>query len=362
MPVKMNHKDEILTATRELSNWPRTLRIYLEICAHCGNCKDACHVYRASPDKRRNPAWRAGRLSSFYKSQTSPLHRLLGRKQFTDQEIDQWARDFYECTACRRCAQYCPFGIDNSVITRRARSILHTLGKTPKKLLETQDISDRFGNDEGASKEALLDSLTFLEQEILEEKGVAVRFPVDQEADYLFVPPSSDIFSSPETLMGCAMFFHATGLNWTMCSQAFDGANFGLHTGDDAFTKRKSGLLNTACRTLKAKTLVMGECGHALRVAKKVLPSFLEATSLRDREHLRTGGPVHPRWRHQTGSFHEHHACHLSRSLQLHTDLQHRFRTATGPEGVRAELHRDGTERLRQLVLRRRRRLGSARR
>ncbi len=161
-------------------------------------------------------------------------------------------------------------GIDNSVITRKARSILHSIGLTPRKISVTQEASDRFGNGESISSSTAIEIIGFLEGELLSEYGVPIRIPVNRKADILFVTSSGDILSHPESLMGCAVFFHAAGLDWTMSSHAFDAANFGLFTGDDAHMKRKNKLLHEASLDLGVKKLVIGECGHAYRVATQI--------------------------------------------------------------------------------------------
>ena len=266
--------DAVLAAVRDIRGESRALQLYLEICARCGTCAQVCHVYQGRRSRRANPARRSDHLRSLYKLANSPLRRALRRVRFSDAERDTWAREFYECSGCRRCARFCPLGIDNSVITRKARAILHSLGKSPKKIAETQRISDRYGNDEGQPVPAFFESIRFLEEEMLEESGIPVKIPVDQPTDYLFVPASADLLSYPDTLMGCAYFFHAAGLSWSMSSRSFDSANFGLFSGDDEHMKRKARMMVDSCVALGAKTLVIGECGHATRVAKRFLPTF----------------------------------------------------------------------------------------
>ena len=58
------------------------------------------------------------------------LGRLAGARDFDPAGFEEWKDIFYSCTTCRRCAQFCPFGIDNSVITRKGRTILDGLGRT----------------------------------------------------------------------------------------------------------------------------------------------------------------------------------------------------------------------------------------
>lgn len=271
--------EKAINAVKAIKDGPRALQLYMDICAKCGTCAEQCHVSMANPDRRTNPAARSDLIRKLYKEDGSMLAMLGGlfsnnKERLTTEDLETWARDFYECTGCRRCAKFCPFGIDNSVITRKGRAILHALNMSPKMMAETQEISDKFGNDEGQGYKAFMNAVQFLESELEEEHGVPVKIPVDQEADILFVPASADLISFPETQMGSASFFHAAGLSWTMSSEAFDGANFGLFTGDDAHMKRKNKILHDACLKLKVKTLVIGECGHAYRVAKRIGGTF----------------------------------------------------------------------------------------
>jgi len=53
-----------------------------------------------------------------------------------------------------------------------------------------------------------------------------------------------------------------------MSYEACDAANMGLFTGDDPYMKAKNKVLHDACMKLGVKKLVIGECGHAYRIAK----------------------------------------------------------------------------------------------
>lgn len=250
--------DRAATAVAAMRHGPRSLQLALETCARCGQCATQCQVSLASPARRVNPAHRAQLLRDVYH----------GRRTLDRETLAEWARDFYECTGCRRCAVFCPLGLDNSVVTRKARAILGELGLTPCRITATQEASDRRGNNEGATVAAIRDMIAFLEEELLEEHGVAIRIPLDEPAEFFFATASSEIMGRPENLMGCATFFHAAGIPWTLSTRAFDAANFGLFSGDDAHMRRKNERLHQACLELGAKALVIGECGHAYRVAK----------------------------------------------------------------------------------------------
>lgn len=245
-------------AVADMAHGPRALQLALDVCVSCGRCAEACHISRADAAPRLLPARRARLLRDAFRRGRGPDQKTL----------PVWMRDFYECTCCRRCAVFCPLGLDNAVLVRQARAILHAMGLTPCRIAATQEASDARGNNEGASPGAIRDMIRFLEGELGEEHGAAIRIPLDAPAEVLFATASSEIMARPENLMGCATFFHVAGIPWTLSSRAFDAANFGLFSGDDAHMHRKNKLLHDACLELGAKRLVIGECGHAYRVAK----------------------------------------------------------------------------------------------
>ena len=246
------------TAVGNMRNGPRALQLALEICVGCGRCATACHNSLTDAQPRFHPVHRAELLRKAYRRGRGP----------DAAELAVWMRDFYECSCCRRCAVYCPLGLDNAVLTRAARAVLGDLGLTPCPIAATQQASDARGNNEGASEAAIRDMIRFLEGELREEHGAAIRIPLDARADVLFATASSEIMARPENLMGCATFFHLAGIPWTLSIKAFDAANFGLFSGDDAHMRRKNALLHEACLETGARRLVIGECGHAYRVAK----------------------------------------------------------------------------------------------
>ena len=53
------------------------LKTWLEICAHCGMCAEACHFYMATQDERYTPTYKFEPLRRFYKRQVSPLRWLI---------------------------------------------------------------------------------------------------------------------------------------------------------------------------------------------------------------------------------------------------------------------------------------------
>ena len=85
----------------------------------------------------------------------------------------------------------------------------------------------------------------------------------------LLVTPSADFFSEPhvESLIGYAKVFHAAGIRWTLSSKASEAGNFGLFIGNYEQMRNISLRVKEAAQELGVKRIVVGECGHAWRVA-----------------------------------------------------------------------------------------------
>jgi Fe-S oxidoreductase len=268
-------REAVTKACAGIDNGPRVLKLYMEMCARCGTCADQCPVYRGDPTELRNPAVRSDLIRAVFKKQKTVsgkiLGGLVGAGEF-DGDMEKFVSAFYECTGCRRCATFCPMGIDNSVITRKGRAIADQLGWTPERLQKVIQISLQTGNTDGANPAALKETVKFLEEEIKDDCGVDVKIPYDVVgAEVFFVPPSGDLLVNPEAVMGIAKVFHKLGVSWTLSSRAFDGANYGLFTGDDKSMKEDNKLYVEETKHLRAKTLMMGECGHAYRIMKFIM-------------------------------------------------------------------------------------------
>jgi Fe-S oxidoreductase len=283
-PAKISKTDparlveEVVSAIAAIKGGPKVLKLYMEMCARCGTCSVQCPVYYGSPERKYNPTLRSDLIRSVYKKHNTVSGKLLGgvvgARDFKTEDLEQWIEDSYSCTGCRRCATYCPFGIDNSVITRKIRGILDKAGLTPETMRKVVEISLKTRNTDGASPQAFKAAIAFLEEEMHDEHGIDIRIPIDVVgADYFYVPPSGDVLVNPEATMGLAKVFHVLGMSdkWTMSSTCFDGANYGLFTGNDADMKADNKPYVEEAKRLKCKTLLMGECGHAYRIMKMMM-------------------------------------------------------------------------------------------
>ena len=85
----------------------------------------------------------------------------------------------------------------------------------------------------------------------------------------LLVTPSADFFAEPhvESLIGYAKVFHAAGISWTLSRKASEAGNFGMFIGNYEQLRKIALRIREAALELGVKRIVVGECGHAWRVA-----------------------------------------------------------------------------------------------
>ncbi|NNM03748.1 MAG: (Fe-S)-binding protein, partial [Gemmatimonadetes bacterium] len=276
--TKEEVKQTVVDSISAIKDGPRSMRMYMEMCAKCGTCASVCPVYYGKSEKRFNPAERTDIIRRIYNKYNTTSGKLFGKlagaEDFDPDDLEDWQKIWYECTGCRRCATFCPFGIDHSVITRKGRAILDKLGMTPDTMAKVVAISLETGNTDGAGEAAFRAAIDFLEEEMEEEHGVPIKIPIDNVgAKYFYVPPSGDVLVNPEATMGVAKVFHVLGMadEWTMSSKCFDGANYGLFTGNDGDMKSDNKLYVDTAKELEVDVMLMGECGHAYRIMKMMM-------------------------------------------------------------------------------------------
>ncbi|MEN8219015.1 MAG: sulfate reduction electron transfer complex DsrMKJOP subunit DsrK [Pseudomonadota bacterium] len=256
----------------------RSLRVYLDACVKCGACTDKCHYMIGTQDPKNMPVARQDLLRQVYRRYFTFagkwFPKLVGAKELTKDVLDDWYNYYHQCSQCRRCSVYCPYGIDTADISMAAREILDSVGKGQKYCNEIIAKVYKIGNNLGLPEPALRDTLEGLEEDIKDETGVDVRLPLDVEgAEVLLVTPSADFFAEPhiDGLIGYAKVFHQMGISWTLSSHASEAGNFGMFIGSYENMQRVSMRIREAALDLKVKRLIFGECGHAWRVAYSFL-------------------------------------------------------------------------------------------
>ena len=266
--------DKAIGRMGELLSKYRSLKVYLDSCVHCGACSDKCHYFIGTQDPKNMPVARQDLLRSVYRRYfTLPgkiFPGLVGARDLTREVLDEWHTYFHQCSECRRCSVFCPYGIDTAEITMAAREILDSVGYGQKYSNEIIGKVHRIGNNLGLPGPALADTLLGLEEDTKDETGVDVRFPLDQKgAEILLVTPSADFFAEPhvDSLIGYAKVFHAAGTSWTISSKASEAGNFGMFIGNYDQLRSIAMRVREAALELGVKRIVVGECGHAWRVA-----------------------------------------------------------------------------------------------
>ncbi len=271
---------EAFAAILKHSNYRLALDHYMRVTAKCSRCSVKCQVFVATGDTNDIPCHRSELLLSVYRRHFTVSGvlrgRILGDPGLTDERIQEMADSFYNCTACRRCHFECPMGIDHALLTHLGRYILSEIGIVPRALAVSvrEQLTGATGNTSAVPVAALKDGLEFLSEEMQEDKGIDIPFPIDEAgAEYLFLPAVSDFLMEGETLMGNAAVFRATGDKWTIGTGYFDGINYGLFYSDHILEQVLQKIRAEAER-LKVNQILIGECGHASRSAKFFYPTY----------------------------------------------------------------------------------------
>ncbi len=285
MPVAENRVERFLeafAAVLRYSDYKPLLDSYSRSRPKCSRCAVACPVFLATNDDRDIPCYRSSLLLDTYERYFTiggwRKSQLAGGFELTEEIIDEMADSFYRCTACRRCTRECPLGIDHALVTHLGRYILSLIGIVPKALRVSvrEQLEGETHNTSKIPKVALLDTLEFLSEEMEENLGVKVAFPVDERnRDFVFFTAVSDYLLEPDTLMGNAAVLYAAGDwdRWTIGTENFDGINYGLFYSDWHLERIIKQLVAEVTR-LNGKSLLIGECGHASRSAHDFVPVF----------------------------------------------------------------------------------------
>ncbi len=271
-------KEKALAKMEELATKNRAFQVYLDICVKCGACTDKCHYFLGTSDPKNMPVARQDLLRSVYRRYFTFAGKhfpwLVGARDLTEEVLNEWYSYYHQCSECRRCSVFCPYGIDTAEITMAAREILDSVGVGQKYSNEIIGKVKDVGNNLGLNPKALRATLEDLEEDIEDDTGVSVRIPLDEKgADILLITPSADFFAEPhiDGLIGYAKVFHEAGVSWTISSYASEAANFGLFIGSYENMREISLRIRKAAQDLGVKRIVFGECGHAWRVAYSYL-------------------------------------------------------------------------------------------
>ncbi|HMM84586.1 (Fe-S)-binding protein, partial [Azohydromonas sp.] len=193
----------------ELLGKYRSLQVYMDACVHCGACSDKCHYYLGTGDPKNMPVARQDLMRKVYRRYFTfagkHFPKLVGAADLTREVLDEWYSYYHQCSECRRCSVFCPYGIDTAEVTMAAREIMDSVGLGQKYSNEIIGKVHKIGNNLGLPGPALEDTLAGLEEDVKDDTGVDVRYPMDVKgAEVLLITPSADFFAEPhvESLIG----------------------------------------------------------------------------------------------------------------------------------------------------------------
>jgi Fe-S oxidoreductase len=275
-----NWKEIVLSGMKRLLARHRSFRLYLDICVRCGACADKCHYYIGSGDPKNMPVLRAELLRSVYRRYFTTAGRLFGRlagaRDLTEDVVKEWFYYFYQCSECRRCSVFCPYGIDTCEITMMGRELLNLLGINIQWVVEPASNCFRTGNHLGIPPHAMKETLEFAVDELEGVTGIKADLSINRKgAEILFVAPSADFFATPHwyTLLGYLALFHEIGLDYTWSTYASEGGNFGLFHSSE-LAKRLNAKIYAEAKRLGVKWILGGECGHMWRVLHQYMDTM----------------------------------------------------------------------------------------
>jgi Fe-S oxidoreductase len=279
---------KLLTAE---NNWTflQPLILTLESCVKCQTCADACPIYTESGRvEYYRPTFRAEILRKIVNRYIKPGGKLFPKLRGNNIELNwdtvaKLAELSYRCTLCRRCAQACPVGLDNALITREIRKLFsQELGINMPELHEKGTVKQlEVGSSTGLNPAGIRDVVEFGEEDIKEKTGLDIKIPFDKQgAEYLMVHNAGEFLSWPENLQAFSIILTLAGVDWTLSSGplGYDSVNYGLFYDDVQYSRIALKHYGIA-KHLGIKKILIGECGHAhkamMPIADRLVPQAL---------------------------------------------------------------------------------------
>jgi Fe-S oxidoreductase len=273
-PSANNHVE---TALGVLENsLTRQMDTYLNVCAHCGLCNDACHYFVAMGDPKMVPTYKTDRLRNVWRRKHEWMGRIfpkwVGAYDLTEDLLDEMIEiSFRDCTLCGRCVVNCPFGVDTRAIIKTVRAMAVATGKEPEILTQLADAAISREENFDFFKDFFLEQIKEMETELQESTGdPEACIPIEKEgARVLYVP-----LSGKHTILPPAEIFHTAGESWTL--SMFDASNYGVFTNDITRAKRITERIVNEAKRLGVDEVVITECGHAYSTMRWSAPNWFD--------------------------------------------------------------------------------------
>ena len=252
-------------------------------CVHCGLCAESCMYYLATCDDRFIPARKVDIVSSLYNRYCTLVGKvfpaLLNARELNEATFGEMVDLLYgSCTLCGRCTIHCSIGVDITYLVRVGRTMLAEAGRVPATLQSTVDAAVRTGNNMAIPTEELLDTLTWLEDELRDEvNDPDARIPLnekDKKVLYTLNPREPKFF--PLSISAMAKIFYSVGESWTLSTKMYDVTNYAYFSGNLDEASIIAGRLFEEMKNMQANRCVLAECGHGSRAFRWEAPNYLQ--------------------------------------------------------------------------------------
>jgi Fe-S oxidoreductase len=252
----------------------RSLATSLVACVHCGQCAESCHYFLVRPnDPTMTPVYKADQIRRVFKRHLDWTGRIVpwwvkAKRPADDKDLNRLKNVvFGTCSACRRCTVNCPMGVDTGLLIRFTRGLLAELGIVPEGVFNVSRDQWETGNQMAVTETDYLETLDWIKEELQAELGTdKVEIPVDREdCDFMYTINPREVKFDPRSISQAAKIFHLAGERWTLPRWGWDQTNFGLFSGDNKLGAYIAKNVYEAARRLRAKRIVISECGHGYR-------------------------------------------------------------------------------------------------
>jgi Fe-S oxidoreductase len=275
-----NWKEILLEGIADRLKKYRSFQLFMDICVRCGACADKCHFFIGTGDPKNMPVLRAELIRSVYRKEFTTAGKIFGKmagaRELTLDVLKEWWYYFFQCTECRRCSVFCPYGIDQAEITIIGRELLNLLGLNIEWIAGPASNCYMKGNHLGLEPHTIVGNLEYMLDDIETVTGKRIKPTFNRKgAEILFVTPSGDLFADPGTYtcMGYLMLFEELGLDYTWSTYASEGGNFGFFTSNE-LAKRLNSKIYAEAKRLGVKWVLGGECGHMWRVLTQYMDTW----------------------------------------------------------------------------------------
>ena len=192
--------------------------------------------------------------------------------------LKEWFYYFYQCTECRRCSVFCPYGIDTAEITMMARELLNLVGLNINWVMEPVANCYRTGNHLGIQPHAFKDNVEFLVDDLEEITGVRVEVPTSTarapRSCSSSPPPTTSPTPALYTFMGYLVLLPRDRPGLHLAAPTPPRAATSASSPPHEMMKRLNAKIYAEAKRLGVKWILGGECGHMWRVLHQYMDTM----------------------------------------------------------------------------------------